>query len=297
MRVLLRRGPWPSPAVLVRASFRNFVGHVPKLSEHRFVFICGLHKSGTSIVHRLLRSHPDVSGLCRTGVPEDEGQHLQSVVPPAGHFGGPGRFAFDRQAHMTEFSDLVTRENQQELLRQWGLYWDFRKKVLLEKSPPNIIRSRFLKEMFKEASFIYVVRHPIPTSLATQKWSKTSIDELLRHWFTAHRIMLSDMEHITKYLIIRYEDFVERSEDTFSEILSYLGLQSISISEAVENKNNVYFKTWNKCVGESNTDLSVYNENHLRILSFFGYRLDDPFVEVAHGQRKFDARIPMPDTA
>jgi len=46
----------------------------------RIVFVAGLHRSGTSLVHRCLAAHPDVSGFADTGVPEDEGQHLQTVA-------------------------------------------------------------------------------------------------------------------------------------------------------------------------------------------------------------------------
>ena len=35
----------------------------------RMVFVCGLHRSGTSVVHRCLREHPEVSGFSDTGVP------------------------------------------------------------------------------------------------------------------------------------------------------------------------------------------------------------------------------------
>ena len=45
------------------------------------VFVGGLHRSGTSLVHRCLALHPAVSGFSGTGVPEDEGQHLQTVYP------------------------------------------------------------------------------------------------------------------------------------------------------------------------------------------------------------------------
>ena len=53
---------------------------------------------------------------------------------------------------------------------------DTGKEFLLEKSPPNIIRTRFLQAMFPNSYFINIKRHPIATSLATKKWSKTSLD-------------------------------------------------------------------------------------------------------------------------
>ena len=62
--------------------------------EHRFVFLAGLHRSGTTLLARLLAAHPEVSGFSGTGVPADEGQHLQTVYPAAKVYGGPGRFGF-----------------------------------------------------------------------------------------------------------------------------------------------------------------------------------------------------------
>ena len=48
-------------------------------SNHHFVFVNGLHRSGTSILYRLLSAQLNFSGFSETGVPEDEGQHLQTV--------------------------------------------------------------------------------------------------------------------------------------------------------------------------------------------------------------------------
>ena len=82
----------------------------PSPRERRLLFVGGLHRSGTSLVHRCLTRHPEVSGFSGTGVPEDEGQHLQTVYPPAYAHGGPGRFGFDPDAHLTESSPLWTRK-------------------------------------------------------------------------------------------------------------------------------------------------------------------------------------------
>ena len=72
------------------------------MDGHRFVFLAGLHRSGTTLLARLLASHPEVSGFSDTGVPADEGQHLQTVYPAAAVYGGPGRFGFAPEAHFTE---------------------------------------------------------------------------------------------------------------------------------------------------------------------------------------------------
>jgi len=102
----------------------------------------------------MLREHPEISGFENNKVkeewlaPEDEGQFLQTVYPPAVFFGGPGKFAFAPEAHMTEESALLTPENKILLPQQWFPFWDLTKRYLLEKSPPNLIWMRFLQAVF-----------------------------------------------------------------------------------------------------------------------------------------------------
>jgi hypothetical protein len=112
---------------------------------HQFVFIGGLHRSGTSLLHRLLTSHPAISGFSDTGVPEDEGQHLQSVYKPAKDHGGPGRFAFDPASHLTEADASSEAEAARRLWQDWHPRWELDCPVLVEKSLPNVVRTRYLQ--------------------------------------------------------------------------------------------------------------------------------------------------------
>ena len=80
-------------------------------TDKRFVFIGGLHRSGTSLVHEILKAHHEVSGFTNTGAPEDEGQHLQSVYAPSSAHGTFGTFGFDPDAHLTEESPLATPQS------------------------------------------------------------------------------------------------------------------------------------------------------------------------------------------
>ena len=133
----------------------------------QLIFLCGLHRSGTSLLHEIIRSHPEVSGFENTGAPEDEGQHLQSVYQPAVSFGGPGRFAFDSGSRMDESHLLATDTSAKTIFDQWWSYFDMSCQYLVEKSPPNIIRSRFLQKLFPGSKFIFILRHPLAASLLT----------------------------------------------------------------------------------------------------------------------------------
>lgn len=259
---------------------RRPLASVPDVGDRVFLFLGGLHRSGTSIVHRLLRTHPSVSGFSGTNAPEDEGQHLQSVFPSARAFGGPGRFAFDTGAHMTEHSPLVSPENRDRLLREWCAYHDLGKRVLLEKSPPNIVRSRFLREMVPGARFSFIVRHPVAVSLATQKWSRTSLLELALHWYVCLGVMLFDLQGASDSLIFRYEDFVEAPGHHLGEICGLAGISPVGVSEKVENRNEAYLARWS--TGEFERDFRLLSRcfpGLVELAGRLGYGFQEPYVQ------------------
>jgi hypothetical protein len=255
-------------------------------SNQRHLFVAGLHRSGTSLLHRSLRAHHRISGFENTGVPEDEGQHLQSVFPAAAHFGGPGKFCFAEEAALHECSPCVTEENREKLLREWGRHWDVTQPVLLEKSPPNLIRMRFLQAMFPNSLFLIVVRHPLAQSYATQKWSNTDIAELVEHWRVAHRRMLADLPFVNHWRLVRYEDFVEDPEPNMTDLFGWLGVESRAVSESVKsNVNERYFARWEKEMpGRPLTARRLRADQALA--NQFGYHFERPYTRAVPWESK-----------
>lgn len=218
--------------------------------EHRLVFVGGLHRSGTTLMTNLLAAHPSVSGLSGTSVPEDEGQHLQDVYLPARAYGGPGRFAFAPAAHLTESDADRPDTIRKRLLASWGPYWDLTRDVLVEKSPPNMIRMRFLRTVFPDSSFVMLMRHPIAVAGATRKWSHTSYTSLVRHWLTAYETMFSDLTHLDRAIVVRYEDLICEPQGTLAHVFSTVGLPADSTADiarkvrVVTGINDRYFARW-----------------------------------------------------
>jgi Sulfotransferase family len=219
---------------------------LPAVEGHELVFLAGLHRSGTTLLARLLAAHPEISGFSGTGVPADEGQHLQTVYPAAALYGGPGRFGFAPESHLTEASPLVSEQNARAIYEQWSPHWDLARPVLLEKSPPNLLKTRFLQALFPGAAFVVIVRHPIPVSIPTARWRGTRrYDRLLEHWLRCHALFEADREHLERVHVLGYEQLVGDPSGTLRGIFEFLGLEPIAPSEPVEaGANEKYFHEW-----------------------------------------------------
>lgn len=254
--------------------------------KRELVFVGGLHRSGTTLLSRWLADQPDVSGFSATGVEADEGQHLQSVYPPARQLGGPGRFAFHPQAHLTEASPLVSDHSRERLTLEWGRHWDLARRVLVEKSPPNLTRMRFLEAMFPRARFVMVVRHPIAVSYATMKWTQGTLDSLLTHWVKAHGLFLADAERVHKLIVVRYEDLVADPAGEGERALAFLGLPGGDGGPHVqEGLNEAYlrrFGTWRR---NRRFKALVSRYRYESTLARFGYRMREPWTAAPRDER------------
>lgn len=209
----------------------------PQLSNNnKAIFICGLHRSGTSIFAKILQSHKLIHGFEKTGAIQDEGQFLQSVYTPDGELGGPGSFGFDRRSHLTENAKNTNEACRKQLIKEWGLRLPGTGEYFLEKSPANLVKTRFLQKLFPNSIFIVIKRHPLAVAMATQKWSYNSPSLLVKHWIKCYQTWNADKKHVNNYLEYYYEDFVTRPHEIFEEILKKLQLEPCENLKAAIDK-------------------------------------------------------------
>jgi hypothetical protein len=245
---------------------------------HTFVFICGLNRSGTTLLARALADHPLVSGFNGTPAPKDEGMHLQSVYPTDRVHGGAGKFAFRSEAHLTEASPLATPANGETLWREWSRWWDLSQPVLLEKSPTNLIRTRFLQALLPNARFLVVTRHPVAVALATQKWSKTSIDSLIRHWLRAHDLFVEDRAHLAHAHMVSYESLIADPQSSLDGVYQFLELDPHPTKRRFRSDGNRgYFDRWAELRNGPLSGIRVgrVERKHEALVQQYGYSLLD----------------------
>lgn len=195
-------------------------------------FICGLHRSGTTLLERLLVQRFEVSYL-RASVPESEGQHMQTVFSAANKFGGPGGFAFRKDMlDELEAQTDYTRYNEQ-ILNEWSRFIVGDSPTLLEKSPPHLTKLWWLRKVFPGSKFIIVTRDPRAVSAATRKWAETSLAELMMHWNAAYSKAAQDFDE-SDCIIARYEDLMERPAQELDRLGAFLSLKHRSDAIGVD---------------------------------------------------------------
>ena len=115
----------------------------------------------------------------------------------------------------------------------------------MSKSPPNLVRTRFLQKLFPNSKFVCILRHPLAVSYATQKWSKTPIKSLIEHTLTGYEILSKDIEYLANAYVLRYEDFAKNPQDEIDRIYNFLDLNTSTVKHEVKpDANRKYFSMW-----------------------------------------------------
>lgn len=226
------------------------------------LFIGGLQRSGTTLLGRSLAEHPLVAGLHQTGTDEDEGQFVQDVYLDdhiMGHRGNRtqgrvARWAYHPEAHLTEQDAHRTPDAATRLTAAWSPYvTDPTAPYLVEKSPSNMTRFRFLQEAFPDAGFVLITRHPIIQALAIRKWSPRSaqigldLSPIIDHWFTAMDIAREDASKISNLRVVAYENLIREPATVLRGIQVFFGLPPQEVrAEHFRDESAKYTKYWTR---------------------------------------------------
>ena len=209
----------------------------------RYTFIGGLHRSGTSVLARLLADHPDIAAITGSPAPEDEGCYLQGAVPHTALHGRPMHFATDPDQHLVEGCAFDTLDVQRRIESDWTPWFaPADRPWRVEKSPVNLTRMRLYQQLFPLAQFVVILRHPEAVAAAVTKWVEGEPAALVDHWIAAHRQLLGDLAYLHAVCVIRYEDLCRDPASTIRGLHAFMSLpaQPGATAEVVRNGNADY---------------------------------------------------------
>jgi len=184
--------------------------------RYDWLFVLGLTNSGTTMLASILRQHPFVRSLAL------EGQQMTAALPQEIAHGVDRVWALKPEVfHWTEDSDPSPAAR---LRHDWAMSYTPRTGILLDKSPTNSLRSRWLQRHFSPCRFITIVRTPYAVCEGIRRRAGQTIDAAALHWSRAHAILFADMERLERTMWFRYEDFCSAPETHLERIERFLEL-------------------------------------------------------------------------
>ena len=244
----------------------------------KFVFVLAPPYSGSTVLFRLIETSENVSAL------PGEGQFLPEVrdVMRLDPWGAGHSLPWD-----------AIRE-------VWEKYWDSSKPLLLEKSPPNLIRAQKIEAAFEPAYFIVMMREPYahieglarrssvpPLDLPKNAGRAQAIAraaEVWLHFAKTQKITIAERENITW---LTYERLTQAPADIAAQLREFLpelgaldtsarfGVHSIEGTKArgIEDLNAPKRRLLTRA------DFEIINgvlAGHEDLLSYFGYEMREP---------------------
>lgn len=190
----------------------------------RYLFIGGLHRSGTSLLAQLVAQHPDIASISNSPAPENEGCYLQGAIPHTALHGRPMHFATDPDQHHVEGCCYDTLPVRERIEADWSQWFEPSKPWRVEKSPVNLTRMRLYQQLFPMSQFLVILRHPELVAAAVAKWVDDTPTALTDHWIAAHEQMRADLPYLHSICVIRYEDLCRDPIRTITGVHQFMDL-------------------------------------------------------------------------
>ena len=225
----------------------------------RPIILLGNFRSGTTLLQRVIASHPDVFALY-----EPVGLWLYAD-PSRDHD------EFDEN----DATDRVKRYIRNEFLK---FQEEHGGRVIVEKTPHNILRIPYVREIFPDAHFIYIIRNPLSfVSSVELKWQRPAGGKrILRR---VKDTPVTQLHHyVWRFLSQQWNNRILKRKYLSIWGPRYKGIQS---DVATEEMITVIARQWARAASKADHDLKDFGDGQLLRLRY------EDFVEspIQHLQR------------
>lgn len=237
----------------------------------KHLFILSPPFCGSTLLWKLLATSNNVSAL------PDEGQFLPEVKSLMR--GNP--LDPDKQIPWEQVESV------------WNGYWDMSKPILLEKSPPNIVRADQLEAHFSDAVFIAIMRNPYAFCEGHHRRNGKGVTLAAERWCQHAKSQLGNIQDREKILFFTYEQLTEDTPSIVKQIINFLPeLEKINAEATFKLKSIKGRRTQSitnlndaKIRHLSRREICAINkvlESHEEILDYFGYQVISPESAQVH---------------
>jgi hypothetical protein len=165
-----------------------------------YVFILCPPYSGSTLLWKLISTSDAVSSLPK------EGQFLPEV----------------RKVMRRDPWNSSVQLPWEEIKEVWDRYWDQNKPLLLEKSPPHIIRTAEIIKHFNPVYFLLMVRNPYAHCESLMRRNKIKAEEAAEFTVFCMRQQAENATHLKNTLIFTYEELVQNPKLISQKIQTFI---------------------------------------------------------------------------
>jgi len=198
------------------------------------VFLFSLPRSGSTLLQRMIAAHPDVATSSEPWVLLpciDLLQHRNNTFSTYGHAMAV-QAVHDFAKQMDGESLALQEEVKEMVLRLYRRASPNGESCFLDKTPRYHTISEPIIEMFPEAKFILLVRHPLAVvasileTWADKKWYLYGYKTDLYDGYAG--LELARQRFGKQLLLIRYEDLLVNPDESMAKVFAHLDLEADS---------------------------------------------------------------------
>ncbi len=200
------------------------VAFTPVPRPDKWLFLVGCYNSGTTLLADILGRHPDISGL------PTEGHFITDQFVKDYEVGLPRMWAGREELFRLTEDDVGP--DPIRIKKEWGMRLDLHKSVLLEKSPPNSVRTRWLNRHFSPAYFVAIVRNGYAVAEGISRKGAPKhlrdgwpVEQSAWQWRRTNEVLEEDAPYIQNFMWLKYEDLVRDPLTELNRITSFVGLR------------------------------------------------------------------------
>jgi hypothetical protein len=181
------------------------------------IFVVGTMRSGSTLLRLLLDSHPNIAIGEETGF----GGGLSAArTIPGWRYGAEwsSRIGWSREELDARLRDLYSGMFERSALSQGKKRWG-------DKTPFHSWHMTDLAEVFPEAVFVAITRHPAAVVTSLKKKFHYAVPEASDYWTSTNLEVLRQGVDLgpDRFAALRYEDVVTTTEPTLRDLVGWLG--------------------------------------------------------------------------